>query len=50
MANLEQLLESKYFEEFKIIDGLNQHPDGLNFEEWKNKYYPTRTKLMAVRR
>ena len=30
----------KYQAEFQIIDGLNQHPDGLNFQEWlaKNNY------------
>ena len=24
-----------YFEEFEVIDGLNQHPSGLNFEDWQ---------------
>lgn len=26
-----------YFDEFKVIDGLNQHRDGLNFREWLKK-------------
>ena len=28
------ILSKIYFSEFKIIDGLNQHPTGLNFEKW----------------
>jgi hypothetical protein len=28
------LLFEKYRNEFKVIDGLNKHPKGLNFEEW----------------
>jgi hypothetical protein len=27
-------VESVYLSEFKVIDGLNQHPDGLNFDDW----------------
>lgn len=27
-------LEKKYFSEFQVIDGLNQHRDGLTFEVW----------------
>ena len=28
------LLVKMYQSEFKIIDGLNQHPAGLNFVDW----------------
>ena len=28
-------LRCTYFEEFEVIDGLNQHPSGLNFEAWE---------------
>jgi hypothetical protein len=31
---LSYLLYEKYTSEFKVIDGLGQHPDGLNFEQW----------------
>jgi len=31
---LQVLLHEKYMSEFEIIDGLSQHPDGMNFEEW----------------
>jgi hypothetical protein len=27
-------LNQEYFSEFKVIDGLNQHPSGLNFEQY----------------
>ena len=28
------LLNKTYRSEFKIIDGINQHPSGLNFKDW----------------
>ena len=31
------VLEMMYYAEFEVIDGLNQHPLGLNFEQWLNK-------------
>lgn len=31
---LELLLSELYFREFEVIDGLNQHPKGINFYEW----------------
>lgn len=31
---IERLSERIYRSEFKVIDGINQHPEGLNFEEW----------------
>lgn len=31
---LEFILSQIYFKEFEIIDRLNQHPAGLNFNEW----------------
>lgn len=34
---LELLLQEMYFQEFEIIDGLNQHRDGLNYYEWLHK-------------
>lgn len=34
-----KLLEEKYTKEFTIIDGLNQHPEGLTFKEWAKKVY-----------
>ena len=33
------LLYKEYLSEFKIIDGLNQHKDGLNFQEWVDKIF-----------
>ena len=27
-------MTEKYFSEFEVIDGLNQHPSGLTFEQW----------------
>jgi len=32
---LDQEDEKQYFAEFEVIDGLNQHPDGLTFLEWQ---------------
>lgn len=29
-----ELLNEKYFNEFQIIDGINQHPLGFNFFQW----------------
>lgn len=38
IANVETENQIKYYNEFKIIDGLNQHPSGLNFRNWlKNR-------------
>jgi len=34
--DLERALTKIYFDEFEVIDGLNQHPTGLNFKEWCN--------------
>lgn len=31
---LHKLYTKDYQNEFVIIDGLNQHPDGLTFKEW----------------
>ena len=31
----EQILFSEYLDEFEVIDGLNQHKDGLTFKEWR---------------
>ncbi len=31
---LELLLLDKYRSEFEVIDGLNQHPKGMNFNKW----------------
>jgi len=28
------ILETLYKSEWEVIDGLQQHPDGYNFEEW----------------
>jgi len=34
IANVESKNQIRYFEQFQIIDGRNQHPSGLNFREW----------------
>lgn len=34
---LEFLLSERYLAEFEVIDGLNQHPEGLNFYDWLGK-------------
>lgn len=34
---LTYLLYKNYQDEFRVIDGLNQHPDGLTFEQWIDK-------------
>lgn len=34
---LERPLLDQYLSEFTVIDGLEQHPSGYNFEQWKNK-------------
>lgn len=31
---LDQEDQNQYFSEFEVIDGINQHPDGLTFSEW----------------
>jgi len=33
-ANLETQNQIRYFDEWVVIDGLKQHPSGLNFREW----------------
>jgi hypothetical protein len=39
IADNETFNQMKYFDEFVIIDGLNQHKDGLSFVEWLKKIY-----------
>ena len=34
VANIETQNQIEYFNGFVIIDGLKQHPSGLNFREW----------------
>ncbi len=34
---IELILMKIYSDEFKIIDRLNQHPDGLNYYDWLHK-------------
>lgn len=34
IANVETVNQMKYFGDFQVIDGLNQHPTGLNFVDW----------------
>ncbi len=36
---LEWILYREYQSEFVVIDGLNQHRQGLNFEEWLDRHY-----------
>lgn len=31
---LRYLLYKKYLSEFRVIDGLSQHPEGMGFDEW----------------
>jgi hypothetical protein len=31
------LLREQYYSEWEVIDGLNQHPEGINFYEWLYK-------------
>ena len=31
----EEILFSKYLDEWEVIDGLDQHRDGLTFKEWR---------------
>lgn len=35
--SIEFLLKKEYVSEFQIIDGLDQHPEGLNFLQWLNE-------------
>lgn len=35
---IEFILYELYTKEFVVIDGYNQHEDGLTFEEWLEKY------------
>ncbi len=39
IATLKGLLSKFYEEEFVVIDGLNQHPDGLTLDEWIAKHH-----------
>ena len=39
IALLEWILYREYQSEFVVIDRLNQHPDGVNFEEWLDRHY-----------
>lgn len=39
IAALKGLLSKFYEGEFVVIDGLNQHPDGLTLDEWIDKHY-----------
>jgi len=32
-----EILRRDYYSEFEVIDGLNQHKDGLNFKQWRKK-------------
>lgn len=40
IANIESTNQLKYFAEWRIIDGHNQHKDGLSFREWCAKNNP----------
>ncbi len=31
---IDLLLTDKYLSEFEVIDGLSQHPKGINYYEW----------------
>lgn len=35
-----ETLTQEYFDEFQVIDKLNQHPEDYNFNEWLQVYYP----------
>jgi hypothetical protein len=39
IAVLRGLLSVFYEDEFVVIDGINQHPDGLTLDEWIDKHY-----------
>lgn len=28
-----------YFAEFEVINGFNQHKDGLDFDQWRERFY-----------
>lgn len=34
-----ETLTQEYFDEFQVIDKLNQHPEGYNFDEWLQVYH-----------
>lgn len=34
---VEYILSELWFREFQIIEGRNQHPDGLTYAEWLDK-------------
>jgi len=34
IANVETLNQTKYFDEFEIIDGVSRHPKVLTFRKW----------------
>jgi hypothetical protein len=33
-GTVKNILVEKYFSQFEVIDGLNQHPSGLPFDDW----------------
>lgn len=33
-AAVKHLLQQQYFAEFEVIDGLNRHPDFINYYQW----------------
>ena len=37
MEKADKILLDIYYGEFVVIDGLNQHEEGLSFEEWLKK-------------
>ncbi len=39
IAAMRGLLGKFYEGEFEVIDGLNQHPDGLTLDDWIDKHY-----------
>jgi len=53
MNDFELLLIREYEREWVVIDGLLQHPEGLNFWEWLNKHHiqgPTSPQRMGDKR
>lgn len=34
------LMFSEYLNEWRAIDGLLQHPEGLSFGQWRSTHYP----------
>lgn len=39
IAGIEYANQLIYFGQFRKIDGIDQHPDGLSFREWLKKRY-----------